>query len=560
MDTPIDPAAKHLAIIQVTRIGDILQTCHAARLLKINHPDIKISLIARKQFIEPIRFLVTQIFDHIHSLDLKSSINLNDGMSGSVYNIKKQLKAVNHIEYSASINLSFSKSSSYLHSLIKSKHKIGPHYNLKNEKIIQDKWSQYLFASVMRGALNPFNLVDLFSNIIGVEKKSTHLSNKEFSQAKKDNILIHPFASHDKKYWKSSKWTEVIYRILSENKDVTIHIAGSSEDQEKYDEIVNVPILEKVKERIRPIIGQSLSDLYKQVDETYLFIGHDSMLGNLLSFKNIKTITVSLGTVRPLETAPYAINNIVLAPKTSCYPCFPNTKCEFYKCHGDIPYQALQGVVNQLLKSNNFNKKEFVTEVSPFHLNSVSINKTTVNNVGQLIFENLLDDFQTAKDVFIEFYRTIWSYTFSEVDIEVAPLNINQQTKAVLSSQAQTIAHIYELTEFGKKYSRYILEEISNKTPDITKIKSFSKKIDEIDRLLDVLTETSPYIAPIIDYGTVAKSNLHGDNLVQLTESSFYIYQEMANCASIIYEFLTKLDLVKHNEQTQASHSTRKNV
>ncbi len=558
-DNPINPAEKHLAIIQVTRIGDILQTCHAARLLKINHPNIKLTLIARRQFVEPVAFLVNQVFDNVHALDFKKNINLNSGFSGSLLNIKRAMKEVNNVRFSASINLSFSKMSSYLHSVINSEHKIGPHFSVQNQKVIQDKWSQYLYATVMRGDLNPFNLVDLFSNIIGVEKKSTHLSNKEFSKQEKNNLLIHPFASSDKKKWKESKWTEVIYRLLGENEKLTIYITGSSHDQEAYSKIVNVPILEKFKDRIKPFIGHKLSELYQLVDDTFLFVGHDSMVGNLLSFKNIKTVTISLGTVRPLETAPYAINNYVLSPKTSCFPCFPKTKCEFYKCHGDIPYQALVGTINGLLKSNMIDIETFTKEVTPFHLSSVSLNKTSVNRSGQLIFENALEDYIDIKELFQSFYRTIWSYTFSEVDVEINNLNMSDSTKSLVSAHAQTVAHIFELSEFGKKYSRYILEEISNKTPDISKIKGFSKKIDEVDRLLDVLIETSPYIAPIVDYGVVAKSNLYGDNLVQLTESSFYIYQEMANCASIIYEFLSKLNLVKE-APNQINNQNRNNL
>lgn len=545
-----ETANKEIAILQITRIGDILQTCHAVRLLKINHPEYNVTLIARKQFAEPVKFLIDQIFDDVKIIDFKRSINLADGFSGSLKNIKNILKDINTKKFSASINLSFSKSSSYLHSMINSDHKIGPYYNEANHKVIHDKWSQYLFSSVMRGDLNPFNLVDLFSNIIGVKKDNTHLTNSNFSKEKKENILLHPFASLEKKYWKSNKWSEVILRVLEANKDITIHIAGSSSDKDGYEKIVNVPILEKYRSRIKPLLGKSLSELYAQVDDTYLFVGHDSMIGNLLSFKNIKTITISLGTVRPMETAPYSINNYILSSKTKCYPCFPDTPCEFYKCHGDIPYQVLQEVISQLLISNKVEKEQFLKRVSPFHMNSVNISKTTVNKVGHLTLSDVLDEYQTERDVFRDFYRTIWSYAFSEVDV-ISPLpNISEATASSLGKQAQTVVHLFELAEFGKKYSRYILEEISKKAPEINKIKDYSKKIDEVDRLLDVLVEANELIAPIVDYGVVAKSNLSGNNLVSLTESSFYVYQEMSNAASIIHEFLTKLNLTNTNQQT----------
>ena len=52
-----ETANKEIAILQITRIGDILQTCHAVRLLKINHPEYKVTLIARKQFLQVLIYL-----------------------------------------------------------------------------------------------------------------------------------------------------------------------------------------------------------------------------------------------------------------------------------------------------------------------------------------------------------------------------------------------------------------------------------------------------------------------------------------------------------------------
>jgi hypothetical protein len=100
------------------------------------------------------------------------------------------------------------------------------------------------------------------------------------------------------------------------------------------------------------------------------------------------------------------------------------------------------------------------------------------------------------------------------------------------------LQHLYELSEFGQKYSRFILEEISSATPSIAKIKEFSKKIDEIDHLQAMVQKTSPYLAPIIDYFTVRKGNLYGENIVKLTESSYYCFEENAHLSSVMYELI----------------------
>lgn len=551
LQVPPQEEKKTIALIQITRIGDILQTCHTARLLKINHPNFKIILVARKQFVEPIRFIAEQVFDQIHAIDFKGSINLTDGVEGSTKNLLNQVKEINAQNISASINLSFSKTSCYFHALIKSSHKLGPYFDLSHNKIIQDKWSQYLYSSVMRGDLNPFNLVDLFGSIVGVNKANTHLSNKEYSQEKKTNILLHPFASLDKKRWQENKWTEVIFKLLKERKDLKIYIAGSRHDQAGFDKIISNPILADLKNRVIPLLGQPLTELYKKVDSSFLFIGHDSMVSHLLSFKNVKSLTVSLGTVRPQETAAYALNNYILSPKTKCFPCFPDTKCDFYQCHADIPYQAVISMTNQLLDANSINTEQLKKDVSAFHLNSITINKTSVNKVGQLTLKNVLEDELSAREIYRSFYQIIWSYCFSEIDLNLNTPKFSRETKATLEASVKSVETLFEIAEFGKKYSRYILEEISNNAPNLNLIKEHSNKIDEVDKLLDVLSESNALLSPIVDYAKVAKNNLHGDNIVKMTESAFYVYQEISSVASIIYDFMNSLGVIPNKTQNK---------
>jgi len=110
--------------------------------------------------------------------------------------------------------------------------------------------------------------------------------------------------------------------------------------------------------------------------------------------------------------------------------------------------------------------------------------------------------------------------------------------------------NLYELCEFGKKYSQYILEEISSKATDITKIKSYSSKIDEIDQLQTLVKSTFPLLSPIIDYFTLVKSNLAGENIVELTESSYLAFQDNANFCRIMYELIEQT-LVDYNKNVK---------
>src|SRR3989338_1975592 len=156
---------KQICIIQLLRTGDIVQTIQAVEQYKEVHEDIIFTLVARKKFAEPIMFLINRYFDKVIFIDTKS-LDKNS-FKASIDSINNDLKDVISIQHDIVINLSFSKASEYLTSILKAKNKLGLRRNKRGEIVIDDTWSQYVFATVMNGTLNPFNLVDIFSFMIG---------------------------------------------------------------------------------------------------------------------------------------------------------------------------------------------------------------------------------------------------------------------------------------------------------------------------------------------------------------------------------------------------------
>ncbi len=526
---------KTIAIIQTTRIGDILQTTHAVKLLKVNHPEFRVILIARKKFSEPIKFLLETTFDKIVQIEHKSAFNSVETTRDVVANLNKQMKEINEEEIDVSINLAFSKSSTYLHSLIHSSNKVGPYFNDMHERVIGDKWSQYLYSTVMRGDLNPYNLVDLFSAIIGVKKKLTHLSNKEFSHDEKTKLLIHPFASKDNKMWKTNRWLEVIYQTLKKSPDLKLYICGTNTEKDKIDELLSSSLLAPYQSRIEAWINLDLKELYNRVDENFLFVGHDSMVGNLLSFKNIKSLTISLGPVRPHETTPYGLDKFNLAPRNA-------------NDHNDVPYNVAHQCIIQLLKKNQIKTEELHNACSSLSINQVKLYRSDMLDNGDVTIKEILHKEQDAKEIMRNFYHIAWSSIFNEVNLSMDIPHLSSEAKTQLKSQAKGIETLYELSEFGKKYSRYIIEEVSKNTPSLEEIKKYSAKLNEIDNLSDFIVTTSPLLAPVVDYGKVAKNNLSGKNIVKLSESAFYTYNEVSLMCSVLYEFFDKCSLITKTE------------
>lgn len=529
-----------IALLQLTRLGDLVQTVQAVQSFKKTHPNYRIVLIARSQFAKPLNFLLQKYFDHIYTIDTSLVFNNHqtEGLSKSLSTLNLFLNDLKTESIDALINLSFSKSSSYLASVIPAQHKIGSFYDFNNKVQINDKWSQVLYSTVMRGSLNPYSLVDLFKNIIGIPTAEPFISPVLASMPRANMIVIHPFASNDRKSWKPEKWVEVIYKTLKENEKVTVTLVGAKNEVLKSQLIVENPLLKAFSQRLINVTGKtSIEELSQAVGSAKLFVGHDSMVGHLAAINNTPTLTISLGNVRPQETTPYQNNSYNLAPRTKCFPCFPADPCAYTQCHHDIPYQLVGNIIKQLISGNEIDAEWIKNSNSGFHLSSVNFYRSRFQN-GMFTLDSLIDGHQDIADIFRNLYKITWSFVLNDLEDNFPFPKLTPNTHRDLLDALTGLQHLFELSEFGQKYSRFILEEISSSTPSIVKIKEFSKKIDEIDQLQAMVQKTSPYLAPIIDYFTVRKGNLFGDNIVKLTESSYYVFEENAHLCSVMYELI----------------------
>lgn len=529
-----------IALLQLTRLGDLIQTVQAVQSFKASHPNYRIVLIARSQFAKPLNFILKKYFDAIYTLDTQVIFNNHqvEGLAKALEGLNIFLDELKFEKIDALINLSFSKSSSHLASLISAQHKIGSFHDFNNKIQINDKWSQILYSTVMRGALNPYSIVDLIKNIIGIKHVTPTKSSPGNLNSREDLIILHPFSSSERKSWKAEKWVEVIYKTLKENSKCTVTIVGAKNEIAKSKLITENPLLKSFSTRLTNVTGKtSIEELFKVLSTAKLFVGHDSMVGHLASLSNTPTLTISLGNVRPYETTPYQLNAYNLAPRTKCFPCFPSDACGYTQCHHDIPYQLVSNSINQLMAGKAIDTEWVKENNSSFHLSSINFYKTRFLN-GQLTLDGLVSDQQDISDIFRTLYRVTWSFVINNTEEHFPFPKLTPSSHRDLLDAMTGLQHLYELSEFGQKYSRYILEEISSATPSIAKIKEFSKKIDEIDQLQSMVQKTSPYLAPIIDYFTVRKGNLFGENIVKLTESSYYCFEENAHLSSVMYELI----------------------
>lgn len=537
---------KTICVLQVTRIGDVLQTIRALLSFKNENPDIRLIFVGRKRFCKQIEIYLKSVFDEIFLFEVDEFFDLkNPNLDDCKKRIQNFINEVNHLPIDALVNLSFSKSSEYLAKLIPATNRIGFFRDEKSNLVIKDKWSQYVFSNIMANNLNTFNLVDVFRNMVGLKIPffSTRLP-----EAKGNNIIVHPFASSKRKAWAEYKWSELLIHICKNHPLAKVVIIGSNNDIGECEKILSHPELEKHTEQIVSLVGEKkIFELSEYYEDATLFIGHDSMGGHLASLHNIQTLTIGLGTTRAHETIPYGNLNYYLTPNMDCFPCTPRQSCETFECHKEISISTVSGCVDQLIHKGmiDFEKVEKNLndeQKSRFNLWTSHIDE----NVGLRLSQ--INPFSTnLRNSFLKFYDILWNYQLLGFEIEGSFPKLSEVQYRTLLSLKQGLNSLFELGEFSQTYSGYLIRESSAETTNLNNIKEFFEKLNEIDEMLLTLKKSFPIFAPLIDSFFVSKNNLVTSGLKAQAEEIYVIGQEFCNQLKVVFDLV---EMTIQNYQT----------
>ena len=528
-----------ICLIQIARTGDILQVLQLAKIFKETHSDIHLSLISRSQFGIPIKFLLEKVFDKLYFLDFKKIIREEFKSFKSVRDsINNNINIINNDNIDVLINLSFSKTSNYLCSSIKSKYKLGTRIDAYNKIAVTDQWSQLIFSMVMRGSNNPFNLIDIYKGILGLKHDSKSL--KKIETRNKDlKVIVHPFSSHPKKHWHPHRWAEIFVSMLKSRRDLSIYLIGNASESEKADLITKNPILSNFKKRIKNLCGKTtMEDLYEILRASTHFIGHDSMVGHLAKIVNRPTLTFALGTVRPIETIPYGKNSFIVVPRTKCFPCFPKDKCNYYQCHDDISFHAAINIIESFLNEGRIDYNQIKKTTSSLYLKNLNIYEAYFHKTGLIDLRKINSNILSTKEVFSKLLRIGYLFRFLEKEERHEYFDLDMQTISQLENLKKGVQYLQELSEFGKEYSQKVFLEAKSEILSIDKIKKLCEQIDKIDCLKRQLGQSYPLLAPIIDFYDVVKSNMRQENILQLADTSFNIYQDCSLMNKVIHNLI----------------------
>ena len=436
-------------IINLTRMGDIIQTLTLSNGIKRKHPDAEIHYLVSSSFSKILEYFPS--VDKVIKLDdsilvSKSSDSFLEGYSV----IESCISTLNHEKYDVLINPVVSIQSSLLGYLIKADVKRGMFFNKNREQSISSDWTAFHLANEHHLGDRTLNLVDIFSNIGKIssiqedyrfeitDKMRDCLKNiSEYPQ--KYKIGFHIGASRSNKTWELDKFKRVI-NILLENTENHVFLFGGYSELELKEEFTDIH-----NSRFTNFIGESsLEELIGYVSGLDVFVCNDTGPMHIAAASGVPVVNISLGPVSLWETGPYTDHGVMIQADIGCHPCSFSTVCDHLSCHNMISEHDVISALCNVLKckalADNKRVKFWKSRKDIFGFqHSVPFSKREIKD----------------RELFFELKRAIWLMTL------VKDLDVN--------------------TNWGQKYIEYL-----QKSYDIGKY-GFYIELKEIDKLLILL-------------------------------------------------------------------------
>jgi len=352
-------------IINLTRMGDLIQTTPVLLGIKEMFPDSETTLLVNREF-ERIVPLLPGV-DRVYSLDIRGIVNLLDrGKIVASYRYLKELTGtLNETPYDRVVNFTHSLDSAVLTSLIRAKDVRGVSVDEHGYSIKPDPWIRYFFNVIPSRAVNPFHLCDMHLKVAGLRTRVKGLTlqidssemeemryrlGREGSREGEHLVGLQLGASAEDKQWPVEGFVELA-KLLSDRSRLRVVITGAPSERdhaEKFKKLFDGEVIDMVgKTDLRELVS-----LIRHLD---LFISNDTGPLHIATAVETPAINISLGSVHFRETGPYSEGDYVIKADIPCSPCAFESDCASLLCKRVITPEMVWKVANAVLNGRELN-------------------------------------------------------------------------------------------------------------------------------------------------------------------------------------------------------------
>ena len=354
-----------ILVVQLCRLGDLLQTTPMLRGLRREQPAAEISLMVLDGFAGAP--LPSRLFDRLIVLpfgSLSAAVRENQGTRWpeAAAELRSFVADVSSGgPFDLVLNLTGSALANLLCAVIPSREVRGGVIASDRSRVVRGHWMTYFWASLLARSMGCINLVDLFQLTAGVEidGEGLEIDVPDAARTRIENwlaekglvgqplIALQLGASDERKRWPPEQFAEMA-NLLPQDAG-TIVFVGSASEQPLVDRAMAAMRSRSGPEGPPPrsvsAAGQTtVPELAALLAKCRLLITNDTGTMHVASSVGTRIVDLSTGPVFVHETGPYGAGHIAVEPVSGCFPCAAGSICHHMSCRDDLRPQDIADI------------------------------------------------------------------------------------------------------------------------------------------------------------------------------------------------------------------------
>jgi len=347
-----------IAILNLTRFGDLIQTTPILKGLRKRHPEARIHLVVKSRFRSAAEML--PVVNTIHEIDGDA---VSTVLSQPDIPFIERFRSIRHmidplckIHFDQVINFTHSRASAVLLSLLDADRCTGFIIDREGHRQVGNPWLGFMGTLIRARRLCHFNLVEIYRGSVGmlegaepvqvrVLEAARALANQRLP-GKEKRIAIQLGASQDSKTWSIACFAQTLRALAGRLPDTVFVPVGVRKEAKAAQALIEAC----PEVHFENLVGEtSLDELAAVLERCDLLLTGDTGTMHLSAAVGTPTCAIFVGLGMPYETAAYAADHFVLKSRISCSPCSHEVHCGNPVCHSDIPSDWLADLLERIV-------------------------------------------------------------------------------------------------------------------------------------------------------------------------------------------------------------------
>lgn len=543
------PHKSNVLLVNITRLGDMLQATPTIAGLKQENPECKVTVLVEKQF-EAVCHCIPNV-DQVRSLDLGMTVRAlareQDGIIDAFEYVSEFVTELRKEKFDYCLNMSSSAYTALLLRLVGIDKNGGWTSDDEGFRVIESDWAKLFATSVFHQnrQYNSLNLVDVFRCSADVEQHPQQLLIKvepecaEYAQqllrdAAFTNtgplIAIQVGASQEKRQWNQDRFVRLVRKLLADYQ-ARVVLTGTGKE---------LKIIQPIKDAVanqncfisagRTTIPQ-LAALLKECD---ILVTGDTGTMHMSVAVNTPVVAMFLASAYGFETGPYSAGNLVLQPVIPCGPCNPNKPCAGLECHDTISPELVAYLVGERLKGDVREVPDSIADPK-----QVVVYRSEFDRFGFCNLEPVNSARFDGMKRFRDAYRKLWLSElggYSDKDLQVEPSS--GPILRLASGPLEGLDYVVSAAQQGRELIAELRSAIQNPSIPGNRLGAVSQQLSELDRQIEQVGFHFGHLGPMTRMFVFAKENLSGTEALDLASQMGRIYEDLARRCDKLQRYL----------------------